>query len=169
MSNRGAVGPMHKQNDCSIYLYFILFLFIQLSSWIGGLNHVLNLVLLLLTTIENYIFGSVLFTICLRRRFCNEKIIILCVLIWYVKYPLLYSPLCFVFQVIDHQIPLHSFSLNLVLYRVGNISNRLIKIALNIRFVTNLFRHFFNNWYGRNTQIRYFDLVFKQSNNDYFG
>ena len=32
----------------------------------GGLNHVLNLVLFSLTTIENDLFASVLFTICLR-------------------------------------------------------------------------------------------------------
>ena len=47
----------------------------------------MNLVLLSLTTIENDLFGSVLFTICLRSSSVfNEKIIIIVLIsIWYVK------------------------------------------------------------------------------------
>ena len=74
----------------------------------------------------------------------------------------------FVFQVTDHQIPLDSFSLNLVLLGRENLQP-MIKFTLNITLFSNIFRHFINNWYGRNTQIRYFVLVFKQSNNYFFG
>ena len=44
--------------------YFIMFLFIQLNWW---LKPSINLVLLSLTAIENDLFVSVLFVICLRR------------------------------------------------------------------------------------------------------
>ena len=55
----------------------------------GGLNHVLNLVLLSLNTIENDLLCCVLFPICLRSySIFNEKIILyifILTLIWYVK------------------------------------------------------------------------------------
>ena len=63
--------------------YSIIFL---LSSWKGSLNHVLNLVLLTLTMIENDLFGSVLAAIFVKHYFhlYNENIIFLC-LIWYIE------------------------------------------------------------------------------------
>ena len=65
--------------------YRVLFHIFSLLSSIGGLNQVLNLVVLSLTTIEIDLFRSVVIAICLRSSSIFIIKIFLFILIWYVE------------------------------------------------------------------------------------